>query len=137
MVIAMCIVVYNVFIRYVFRGSAPWADEYASYALVIFAALAVSYTLATNKHIRVDLVTSRLPQKVQEWLDLAVSILALPVAIILTMTTWKYAYGKLGVIADTVMGTPLFPIVVFLPIGFAILGIAIIARILRKLRLLI
>ena len=137
MVIAMCLVVYNVFIRHVFRGSAPWADEYAGYSLVVFAALAVSYTLVTGKHTRVDIVTSHLSPKTAEWLDFAVSILALPVAIMLTITTWKYAYGNLGVTSETAMGTPLFPVQVFLPVGFAFLAIALISRIVHKLRSLV
>jgi C4-dicarboxylate transporter DctQ subunit len=138
-VAGLTMVVLNVFLRYLLHGSAPWADEYVGYSVLASAMLAASYTLVEEKHVRVDIITRLLPKKAQGWLEVAVCALSLFASMLLTSEGWKFAYGNwlLKARADTVMETPLFPIQIFIPIGFALLSIALLSRIIRTIRALI
>jgi len=52
--------------RDVFGGSTPFALEYAGYMVAGVAACGAAYTMSKDKHVRIDLITSRLPAKATE-----------------------------------------------------------------------
>ena len=59
----------DVFLRYVFNAPTTWADEVSTYIMIGAVFLGAAYTHLTDGHIRVDLVTERLPPAIRGWLD--------------------------------------------------------------------
>ena len=59
----------DVFLRYVFNAPTTWADEISTYLMIAAVFLGAAYTHLTDGHIRVDLVTERLPQAIRDRLD--------------------------------------------------------------------
>jgi TRAP-type C4-dicarboxylate transport system permease small subunit len=69
----------NVVARYVFSAPILVGDEMTFYLFVYFAILSIYYAYDTRAHIRVDLVTLHLPQRLQEWLGLSTTFFELAV----------------------------------------------------------
>ncbi|SNU00512.1 TRAP-type C4-dicarboxylate transport system, small permease component [Ruaniaceae bacterium KH17] len=67
-VIMMIGIAIDVFYRTLYGRSVPGILELSETALVAAVFLGMSYTGATNSHIGVDLLTERMPAKVNRWL---------------------------------------------------------------------
>ena len=62
--------------RSFFNSSFLWTFEISSWLLMAFAFLGMGYTLQSGGHVRVTLLTSRLPKRVQNWLNLVLSVIS-------------------------------------------------------------
>ena len=73
-------------------GRAAWARpipgivELSSYMLDVFILLGLAYTQQVKGHVRVSMLTSRLPQRVQIFLEIIVSVLSL---FIISLLAWQ------------------------------------------------
>jgi tripartite ATP-independent transporter DctM subunit len=59
----------DVFLRYVFNEPTTWADEISTYIMIGAVFLGAAYTHLADGHIRVDLVTERLPRAIRDPLE--------------------------------------------------------------------
>ena len=64
-------VTYEIVARYFFNAPTTWAQEISIYFLLALALLGLAPTLAADEHIRIDLLTRKLPRVVQRWLQIA------------------------------------------------------------------
>lgn len=71
------IVTYEVLMRYVFRSPTVWVHEVSAYLQVVIGMLGAAYALLYDRHVRVDLVLTRLPRRTRYWLNLVTFSLAL------------------------------------------------------------
>jgi TRAP-type C4-dicarboxylate transport system permease small subunit len=73
-------------------GRAAWARpipgivELSSYALDVFILLGLAYTQQVKGHVRVSMLTSRMPPRVQIFLDIFVALLSL---FIIALLAWQ------------------------------------------------
>ncbi|MCP4402986.1 MAG: TRAP transporter small permease, partial [bacterium] len=72
----IAIVLAEIIRRTFFNSSFLWTFEISSWLLVAFAFFGMGYTLQSGGHVRISLLTSRLPQLVQTWLELILSLIA-------------------------------------------------------------
>lgn len=63
LLISTLIVFMNVVLRYVFSASLSWVDEAARYMFIWLIWIGADYTLANRKHLRIDILSSRLQGK--------------------------------------------------------------------------
>ena len=70
--ISTLIVFMNVVLRYVFSASLSWVDEAARYMFIWLIWIGAGYTLANRKHLRIDIISSRLHGKARLGLELFV-----------------------------------------------------------------
>ena len=70
--ISTLIVFMNVVLRYVFSASLSWVDEAASYMFIWLIWIGADYTLANRKHLRIDILSSKLQGKSRICLELFV-----------------------------------------------------------------
>jgi TRAP-type C4-dicarboxylate transport system permease small subunit len=85
------------------------ADEISGYLNVFIGFLALAFTLQKGGHVRVDIVSSRLPQKVRNILDILTDVLALILVGQLILTAW-YSFKQIVAAderAQTYLLTPL------------------------------
>ena len=118
------LITYDVAMRYLFEQPQLFVDEVASFLelFVIFAGLA--YTFRTGSHVRVDLLTGRLPGRARGWLRLSGLVLGLVFLAIVIWTTAQsavtaYRYGRVS----AVMLYPLWAPMALIPLGLALLGV--------------
>ena len=70
-------------------GRAAWARpipgivELSSYMLDVFILLGLAYTQQVKGHVRVSMLTSRLPQRAQQSLEIVVTLLSLFIMVLL------------------------------------------------------
>jgi len=75
LLISTVIVFMNVVLRYVFSASLTWVDEAARYMFIWLIWIGADYTLANRKHLRIDIVSSRLHGNARLALELFVMTL--------------------------------------------------------------
>ena len=75
-------------------GRAAWARpipgivELSSYMLDVFILLGLAYTQQVKGHVRVSMLTSRLPQRAQQSLEIVVTLLSLFIMVLLAWQGW-------------------------------------------------
>lgn len=72
LLISTLIVFMNVVLRYVFSASLSWVDEAARYMFIWLIWIGADYTLANRKHLRIDIISSKLNGKLRIALELFV-----------------------------------------------------------------
>ena len=131
--LSVILVVSGVVARYVFRVGVIFIDEYIGYLLVVITFMGMAHTLCEDGHIKVDLILRRLPRKVHLWFQLVTSLISFAISILLTFQTYQrvlIAY-KFKAVSVTPIETPLFIPQMFIPIGFALLSIAVLSYIVK------
>ena len=66
----------------------PGTLELSSYMLAIFILLGVAYTQQVKGHVRVEMLISRLPERVRAGLDVLTNLLCLFILVILAWQGW-------------------------------------------------
>ena len=66
----------------------PGIVELSSYMLDVFILLGLAYTQQVKGHVRVSMLTSRLPQRAQQSLEILVTLLSLFIMVLLAWQGW-------------------------------------------------
>ena len=133
-VIMMFSATYGVVRRYAFGSPEPYSYEISTMFLLFSFVFAISAVERLGRHIRVDIVSSRLPESAQHViLNIIAPIMGLFFAYILT---WKGVEVSLfslqiGEVSSSSWREPLFPIKIMVPVGYTLLVLVLLARIYR------
>jgi TRAP-type mannitol/chloroaromatic compound transport system permease small subunit len=85
------VVVYEVFVRYVFRAPTSWGYDVSYMLYGTLFMMAGAYALARNGHVRGDFLYRNFPPRRQAWFDLVLYILFFFPAIVAFMISgWHY-----------------------------------------------
>lgn len=131
-VIMMFTATYGVVRRYVFNSPEPYSYEISTMFLLFSFVFAISAVERLGRHIRVDFISSRLPENVQHViLNIIAPIMGILFAFILT---WKGVEVslfslKIGEVSSSTWREPLFPIKIMVPVGYTLLFLVLITRI--------
>ena len=130
------LVSYDVFMRYFFDRPQLFVDEVASFLQVLLIFGGAAYTFRVGGHVRVDLITNVSRSAVRAWLRLLTLLLGVVMlAVIIWVTTRSastaYRYGRVS----AVMLYPLWFPMAFIPAGLLLMGIAMLAALVRQIRL--
>jgi TRAP-type C4-dicarboxylate transport system permease small subunit len=125
----------DVLLRYLLNQPLLGVDEIAGFLQVLVVFWGSAYTFQQGGHIRVDLVTSHLPGPVRAWLRVVTLLLGL---VLLGVVCWvttesmltAYRYQRVSV----VMLFALWPAMLLIPTGLALMGVAMLATLGRQLR---
>jgi TRAP-type C4-dicarboxylate transport system permease small subunit len=127
---------YGVFRRYLFRSPEPYSYELSMIFMVWSFVLAVPIVQVLEQHIRTDIFVQFFPKSVQVFLSRWVTpIIGLFYCSLLTykgIDVAIYSY-KVGDTSMSVWAIPLFPIKVFIPIGFAALTFVVLTKFLHNI----
>lgn len=77
--------------RYVFRVNIPGLFDGATYLLIVFPFLTVAYTMREKRHVVIDFLTSRLPERTGAILSIAVYSVSLVYVVALGWQSWLWA----------------------------------------------
>ena len=72
LLISTLLVFMNVVLRYCFHASLSWVDEAARYMFIWLIWIGADYTLAHRKHLRIDILSSKLTGKSRVTLEILV-----------------------------------------------------------------
>jgi len=125
----------DVLLRYLLNRPLLGMDEIAGFLQVLIVFWGCAYTFQQGGHIRVDLVTSHLPGPVRAWLRVLSLLLGLAfLGVVCWVTTQSaltaYRYQRVSV----VMLYALWPAMLLIPTGLALMAVAMLAALGRQLR---
>ncbi|MCG6930029.1 MAG: TRAP transporter small permease [Desulfofustis sp.] len=137
LVIATMIVVgYGVLMRYVFGRPQIWTDELVSLWLVAIVTLGAADVLRRNGHIGIDLVTSSLPPFLKAVADLFGLAAVILLSVVLTLSGWEMVEFSWSVdlLSDGYLELPMWIPQSLIPIGFTLMGLAALHRLIQRFR---
>lgn len=132
----MAVVGYSVLLRYIFGEPQVWTDELVSFWLVAIVTLGAADVLRRDGHIRIDLLTNHLPPHVQKWVDVCGLVSVILLSAVLTISGWEMVEfsWSVGLLSEGYLELPMWIPQSFVPIGFALMGMAALHRLLQRLR---
>jgi TRAP-type C4-dicarboxylate transport system permease small subunit len=135
-VASMVVVGYGVVLRYIFGKPQVWTDELVSFWLVAIVALGAADVLRRGGHIGIDLVTNRLSPRLKAWLEILGLISVLLFSTALTVSGWQMIQFSLtvGLLSSGYLELPLWIPQSLIPIGFGLMGLAALHRLILRLR---
>ena len=114
---------YEVVSRGLFNEPTEWATELSTYCVLMAGFLGMGEALARGRHIHVDMMISHLPQKTNEVLRMAVSIICMIFTVIFCYTSAQMVYTSydLDMVAASTLSMPLWIPQLSMPIGIGVL----------------
>jgi TRAP-type C4-dicarboxylate transport system permease small subunit len=121
--------------RYLFNMPILGVDEISGYLNLLIGMLALSFTLQKERHVRIDIITKRLSERMQMKIEVVAVILALILLSQLMYTSW-YTWIKLIATderAQTFLRTPISWPYGFMMLGWALLIIAFVVHLTKSI----
>lgn len=133
----MALVTVDVLLREFARPTGV-AVEITGYLLAGVTFMGTAYTLRKGRHVRICVVADRLTERKRQWLYIGALIVGLGFAV------WFFWYigqhvidlYNLKSVSLTHLRTPLWVVQLMMPIGFGLFGAAVIAEIVKTVRLI-
>lgn len=119
MLFIVFLILLEVFVRSFLNTSTMITDEYSAYLYVVLVFFGLGYTLATDGHIRVKVISSRLNERGQALLDLCATAVALGLAgfaLKFSVSLVWEAYS-LRMVSETPAQTPMWIPQAAIPLG--------------------
>ncbi len=87
--IMIALVFLNVILRYVFNTGLAWTEEIARICFIYLVYLGTIDAYRDNRHLGVELLVERVPEKARKALYLAIQLIVIWMMAILTIGSWK------------------------------------------------
>ena len=131
----MCVGEYGVFMRHLAGTPIVWVWEVNAFQLLILTTLGGAYVLQIDAHVRLDVFYSRFSPRTKAFIN--VILCPLPFIYIGCMT-WVGFVASLESLrvrehSPSIFAPPVYPFRFFIPIGFFLLGLQVIAILARNL----
>jgi TRAP-type mannitol/chloroaromatic compound transport system permease small subunit len=89
--VLIALMAYEVALRYVFKAPTVWSYDLSTMTMGAVFVLSIGYTLATNAHVRVDILKPLLGRRGPHAIDLAGhAVVMLPLLAWLSWSLWEY-----------------------------------------------
>lgn len=129
----------NAVIRKLFDlSSNAWLEaQWLLFGMVFL--LAAPWTLASNEHIRIDVVSARLPVRIRNAIEIIGHVFfLLPIAVVMVYTSWPFfttswAQNEQSLNAG---GLPQWPAKFLIPLGFALLFVQGISELIKRIAII-
>ena len=135
------VIIVQVVLRYVFGRGLVVLEEIQWHLYAVGIMFGFSYALITDSHIRLDLLHDRFPKPRKEKVEIfGILFLLLPMIVVILIHSWPFWYDswRINEHSDAPMGLCCrWAIKAFLPIGFILLGVAAISRLVRAIAFLV
>jgi TRAP-type C4-dicarboxylate transport system permease small subunit len=127
---------YGVMRRYVFKSPEPYSYELSMMFLLWTFVLALAYLEKMDGHLKMDLFVSLLPKRIKNFiLNVIGPMLGLIFCVVLTYEGWIVSMYSLEISEKSmsVWAVPLFPVKIIIPIGYGLLCIVLLLKIIREI----
>lgn len=124
----------NAVVRKVFHTSSNAWLELQWYLFGAIFLLASGYTFLRNEHVRVDVVATRLPSRVQVWIEIfGIVFFIFPAAGLILWLSLPYFYEsfRLQELSSNTGGLIRWPAKLLIPVGFALLILSGVSRLIK------
>ncbi|HTY22828.1 MAG TPA: TRAP transporter small permease [Desulfomonilaceae bacterium] len=123
---------YVIFARIIDISSPAWIVQFTEYSLLWMTFLGTAWVLSRDRHVSIDLITSRLTPRGKIVLDIAHNLVGCGVCVVLcwfgVLTTWSMF--QRGVIDVQVVDVAKYQVVLIIPLGFFLLALQFLRKML-------
>ena len=144
-VVAACLIVllitlmmYDVVMRYVFGAPTLWGYDVNTFLMGSAFILSIAYALATDSHVRVDLLHGPGRPWLRTWVDLiGFTVLLLPIAAWIASGLWNYwleAWRSGETSGSSAWNPVIWPFRLILFVGFLAFTLQILAEVIKCFR---
>ncbi|NVJ92712.1 MAG: TRAP transporter small permease [Methylocystaceae bacterium] len=126
----------EVLMRSLMNLSLGFAEEVTGYCVVMLTFFGAAMALRSNALFQVSFIYAHIPSRIQIWVHRLFILMALITCLILAWKTQDLMFSSLsrGKFAPTVLRTPLWIPQLIMPIGFSVLSIFLIEKLLLSAR---
>lgn len=135
LLVSLALIGWAVVMRYVFNDAPIWVDEVVGFALVAVVMLSAASALRSGEHINVDLLLGFLSTRARRWAQAWAALATLLVAVLLVVNGSETATlaHRLGLLTEGSLEWPTWLLMLFMPIGGTLLGLAAIEALWRAI----
>jgi TRAP-type mannitol/chloroaromatic compound transport system permease small subunit len=133
----VAVVIYEVFVRYVFRAPTSWGFELTTFLYGMNYMLVLGDAMRTNTHVSIDIFESRLAAKNRAILRIITNVcMFIPAMGFMAFGSLKYAVTSwlIWEHASSSWGPAIYPYKTFMALGFVLFFLAGIAKLLQDIR---
>jgi TRAP-type mannitol/chloroaromatic compound transport system permease small subunit len=133
---AVIISALNAVVRKLFNYSSNGFLEIQWYLFSAVFLLCAGYTLLRNEHVRIDVISGRLPPKGRTWIDIiGLVFFLMPAVIVITGLSWPLFVKALetGEMSSNAGGLIRWPVYALVPLGFFLLGLQGISELIKRI----
>jgi TRAP-type mannitol/chloroaromatic compound transport system permease small subunit len=126
----------NATVRKLFSVSSNAWLELQWYLFGAAFLLAAAYTLQRNEHIRIDIISNRLPARLRDWIDLlGHTLMLMPFTIVMIREATPFVLRsiRLGEVSSSFGGLILWPAKALILAGFLLLFIQGLSEIIKRI----
>lgn len=139
MLFVVAIVCHEVIFRYFFHRPTVWASEAIVYFCGFVYVLGAAWTMAENRHVKIDTIFEKLPPRGQRILNCVTFIFF---ALYMVMMIWvgsQFAWNSLKIheTSGTPWNPPVYPVKIAFVVGVAMLLLQGIAKFIRDIYFII
>lgn len=133
----IALVVFLEVIARAMQSPTEWSLELTTYALVWCGFAGAAYTLKRGRHVRVDVLLTRLPPRALWWVELFCDAASLTFCVIVAV--YGAVFVHVSYVTDAVsvspIRVPMYLPQLAVPVGAGLLGLQYVVRILERLEL--
>ena len=136
MVLLVVLMATEVFLRYVLESPTVWGLEFTTFLYGMHFVMGYGYTEQFHGHVNVDIVSARLPVRVQQAMYIVTTLgLSLPVSVLLCIWSYDNAWASVRTFerSPSAWNPPIWPVKIFMAIGFTFLVLQIISNLIKKI----
>ncbi len=137
--VAVIICTVNALVRYAVNLSSNGWLEVQWYLNSAMFLLVAAYALKRNDHVRIDVIAGRLSPRVQAWIDIVGSLLALlPVVLIIIWYSWPTLVNSwtINEYSSDPGGLIRWPVRLLIPVAFSMLALQGVSEIIKRVAFL-
>jgi TRAP-type mannitol/chloroaromatic compound transport system permease small subunit len=126
----------NALIRYAFNTSSNAWLEIQWYLFAAMFLLATANTLRRDEHIRIDVISSKLPKRAQVWIDIfGFAVFLLPISLIILYYAIPYVLLSIRAneMSSNAGGLIVWPAKILIPIGFLLLTLQGLSELVKRI----
>ena len=125
----------QVFMRYVMQASLSWSEEISRYLFIFLINIGISYGVKENRHVSISLFVNIFSEKVKKYLlvfsDIMFLVFALVVAVHgVQVSSMINMFGQ----KSPAVGIPMWIVYIATPLGFSLVSIRLIQRIVSRIK---
>ena len=126
----------EIFIRYFFNMSTLIADEYSGYLFLASVFLGLSYTFKENAHIRINILTSRMSEKSNKFIDIFAGSITIVVLLFALYRTILFTFDsyEMEMLSESVSQTPLYLTQLVMPLGLSLFILSVLIFVIKGLK---
>lgn len=125
----------EIFIRYFFNLSTMIADEYGGYLYLALIFLGLAYTFNEDAHIRINILTSKMSEKSNRFVDVIAGIITILILLFALYRTILFTYDSysMEMVSEAVSATPLYLTQLVMPLGITLFLLSVLVFVLKGL----